>query len=64
MVSNREKIRQELEAERLRDELVAREAEDQAPPRIVLRPGERVRVRLVDETGKGNFSIEVETHDE
>ena len=32
-MSNREKRRQELEAERLRDELVAREAEDQAPPR-------------------------------
>lgn len=62
-MTEREKRRQALEAERLNDELTAREAEDQARPRIVLRPGERVRVRLVDETGKGN-SIEVECNDE
>lgn len=62
-MSNRKKRREALEAERLRDELAAREAEDQARPRIVLRPGERVMVRLVDETGKGN-STEVECNHE
>ena len=51
-----EKRRAAVEAERLRDELAAREAEGQAPPRIVLRPGERVTVRIRDETNKGNLT--------
>lgn len=59
-----EKRREQLEAERLRDELAARGAEGHAPPRIVLRPGQRVTVRIVDKTGKGNSSIEVECNHE
>ena len=59
-----EKRRETVEAERLRDVLAAREAEDQVRPWIVLRPGQRVTVRIVDETSKGNSSVDVEAdHD-
>ena len=63
-MTEREKRREALEAERLRDELAARETEDQARVKVRLRPHQRVTVRIVDETGKGNSSIEVEAdHD-
>ena len=61
-MTEREKRREALEAERLRDELAAREAADTARVTVRLRPGERVRVRLVDETPR---TIQpMETNDE
>lgn len=53
-MSDLEKRRERLEAERLRDELATREAEEQARVRVRLRPRERVTVRIVDETRNEN----------
>jgi hypothetical protein len=60
-MSDREERRRQLEAERRRDELTAREAEEQARARIRTRPDERVTVRIVDETGKSGPILEDET---
>jgi hypothetical protein len=61
-MSNREKRREALEAERIRDELAAREAADTARVTVRLRPRERVMVRLLDETPR---TIQpMETNDE
>jgi hypothetical protein len=62
-MSDREERRRQLEAERGRDELAARDAEEQARARSRRRPDERVTVRIVDETGRDK-STEVESNHE
>lgn len=61
-MTDRETARRRLEEERLRDELAAKDAEHKARTRIVLRPGQRIVVRLRDETRRSDsdFSTDKE----